>query len=84
MSVCMLPPEKKSSVIYIHVIKPASNDYGCICKQIGKEQFRMKAYITINRTKLYCPKLCIKLIITMKNFFTFVMPLKWTAIIGYM
>ena len=44
----------------------------------------MKAYITINRTKLYCPKLCIKLIIPMKNLFTFVMPLKWAAIIGYM
>ena len=66
------------------MIKPASNDFVCICKQIWKEQFRMKAYITINQTKLYCPKLCIKLIITMKNFFTFVMPLKWAAIIGYM
>ena len=66
------------------LVKPASNDFGCICKQIGKEQFRVKAYITTNRTKLYCPKLCIKLIITMKNFFTFVMPLKWAAIIGYM
>ena len=60
-------------------LKPASNDFGCICKQIWKDQFRMKAYITINWTKLYCPKLCIKLIITMKNFFTFVMPLKWAA-----
>ena len=66
------------------IVKPASNDFGCICKQIWKEQFCMKAYITINRTKLYCPKLCMKLIITMKNFFTFVMPLKWAAIIGYM
>ena len=65
-------------------IKPASNDFGCICKQIWKDQFRMKAYITINWTKLYCPKLYIKLIITMENFFTFVMPLKWAAIIGYM
>ena len=61
--------------------KPASNDFGSICKKIWKEQFRMKAYITTNRTKLYCPKLCIKLIITMKNFFTFAMPLKWAAII---
>ena len=52
----------------VHFVKTASNDFGCICKQIWKKQFRMKAYITISRTKLYCPKLCIKLIITMKFF----------------
>ena len=48
--------------------KPASSDLGCICKHIRKEQLCMKAYITINRTKLYPLKLCIKLITTTKNF----------------
>ena len=48
-------------------IKPASNDLGCICEQIWKEQCRMKAYNTINRTKWYCSKLLIRLAIATKN-----------------
>ena len=65
-------------------VKPASNDFGCICEQIWKEQCSMEVYITINRTKWCCSKLSIKLDITTKNFFTFVMPLRWAAVIGYM
>ena len=69
----------------IHSVKLASNDFGCMCEQIWKEQCRMKAYITINWTKWFCSKSLIKFIITMKNtFFTLVMPLKRVAIIGYM
>ena len=50
-------------------VKPASNHFGCICEQIRNEQCCMKVYIAINCTKWYCSKLCIKLVITMKNFF---------------
>ena len=57
-------------------IKPATNDFGCICGQIWKKQCRMKAYIAINQNKWYQPKLCKKLVLAMKNFFTFVMPVK--------
>ena len=34
-----------------------------------KEQCRIRAYITINRTKCYCSKLSIRLVITTKTFF---------------
>ena len=66
-------------------IKTASHDVGCISKQFWKEQCRMRAHITINRTKWYCSIIwiCIKLIITI-IVFTFVMPLNRAAIIGYM
>ena len=50
-------------------VKPASNDFGCICEQNWKDQCSMEVYITINRTKSYCSKLLIKLVITTKNFF---------------
>ena len=50
-------------------IKPASNDFGCICEQIWKDQCSMEVYITINRTNWYCSNLLIKWIITNKNFF---------------
>ena len=65
-------------------IKPASNNAGCICEQIWKEQCCMKTYIAVNLTKWYCSKICIKLVTTIKNVLTFVMPLNWAAIIGYM
>ena len=64
-------------------VKPASNDVGCICEQIWKEQCRMKTCIAVNLTKWYCPKMGIKLIITIKKFLTFIMPLNWAAVIGY-
>ena len=51
------------------MIKPASNDSGCICEQIWKDQCSMGVYITINRTKWYCSKLLIHLVITTINFF---------------
>ena len=50
-------------------VEPASNDFGCICEQSWKDQCSMEVYITINRTKSYCSKLLIKLVITTKNFF---------------
>ena len=65
-------------------VKPASNDFGCICEQIWKDQCSIEVYITINRTKWYCSKLLIKWVITTKIFFTFVMLLKWAAVIGCM
>ena len=65
-------------------IKPASNDFGCIGEQIWKDQSSMKARTTINMTKWHCSRIRIELIITTKNFFTFIMSLKWAAIIGYM
>ena len=65
-------------------LKPASNDVGCICEQIWKEQCRMKTYIAVNLTKWYWSKICITLVKTIKNFLTFVMPLNWAGIIGYM
>ena len=34
---------------------------------------------TLHRKKWYCPKSCIKLVITMKSIFTFVMLLKWVS-----
>ena len=46
-------------------LKPASNDFGCVCEQIWREQCRLKAYIAINRTKWYCFRICIKLVLTM-------------------
>ena len=49
--------------------KQASNDFGCICEHIWKDQCSMEVYITIHRTKWYCPKLLIKLVITTKNSF---------------
>ena len=56
-------------VTQIVIIKPASNDFGCICEQSWKDQCSMEVYITINHTKSYCSKLLIKLVITTKNFF---------------
>ena len=52
-------------------LKPASNDFGCICEQIWKDQCSMEVdlYITINRAKWYCSKSLIKLVISTKNFF---------------
>ena len=50
---------------FSRLFKPASNHFGCICEQIRNELCCMKSYITINRTKWYCSKLCINLIITM-------------------
>ena len=32
------------------MVKPASNDFGCICEQSWKDQRNMEVYITINRT----------------------------------
>ena len=32
-------------------VKPASNDFGCICEQIWKDQCSIEVHITINRTK---------------------------------
>ena len=64
--------------------KPTSNDFGCICEQSWKKQRSMEVYITINRTKSYCSKSLIKLVITTENVFTFVMLLKRAALIGYM
>ena len=49
-------------------LKPASNDVGCICEQIGKEQCRMKAFIAIDMNEWHCSKICIKWLITTKNF----------------
>ena len=49
-------------------LKPASNDFGCICKQIWEDQCCMKACTTINMTKWHCLKMCVKLIITTKTF----------------
>ena len=76
-------------VIGMHVssvwlIKAVSNYIGCICEQIWKEQWGMKAYITINVTKWHCSIICIKLVIPIKIFLTSVMHLKWAAIFGYM
>ena len=70
--------QKMKYVKKISMFKPASNDFGCICEQIWKDQCSMEVYITINRTKWCCSKLLIKLVITTKNFF------KWAAVIGYM
>ena len=70
--------------IYSLLFKPASNDFGCICEEIWKDQCSMEVYITINWTKWCCSKLLIKLVIATKTFFTFVMLLKWAAVIGYM
>ena len=52
---------------WLSILKPASNDFGCICEQIWKEQCRMEAYIAINWAKWYCSKLLIRLVITTKN-----------------
>ena len=41
-------------------------------------------YITINRTKWCYSKLLMRLIITIKTYFTFVMLLKWAVVIGHM
>ena len=41
------------------MVIPASNDGGCISEQ---------AYITINRTKWYCSRICIELVIAIKTF----------------
>ena len=65
-------------------IKPASNNVGCICEQIWKDQWGMKVWISMNRAKWSCSRICIKLVITIENYFTFVKPLTWAAIIGYM
>ena len=74
---------KIKSESILNTVKLASNDVGCICEQIWKEQCRMKTYIAVNMTKWYWSKMCIKLVITINNFLTFVMPLNWAAIIGY-
>ena len=72
---CMIYMYSKTNV------KPASNDFGCICEEIWKDQCSMEVYITINRTKWCCSKLLIKLVVATKTFFTFVMLLKWAAVI---
>ena len=54
---------------FIETIKPASNDFECICEQSWKDQCSMEVYNTIIRTKSYCSKLLTKLVITTKNFF---------------
>ena len=51
------------------LLKPASNDFECICEQSWKDQCSMEVYNTIIRTKSYCSKLLTKLVITTKNFF---------------
>ena len=54
-----------------------------MCEKNWKEQCHIKTYIAINLTKWYCSKIYIKLVITTKNFLTFVMPLNGAAIISY-
>ena len=71
-------------LILMTIFKPASNDFGCICERIWKDPCSMEIYITINRTMWYCSKSLMKLVITTKYFFAFVMLLKWAAVIGYM
>ena len=55
--------------VLLTILKPASNDFGCICEQIWKDRCSMEVYITINRTKWCRSKSLIKLVITTKNFF---------------
>ena len=65
MSICIFTPGR----LLLTDIKPASNDFGCICEQIWKDQCSMEVYITINRTKWCCSKSLIKLVMTTTNFF---------------
>ena len=62
--------QKVSMIDHVLMVKPASNDFGCICEQSWKYHYSMEVYITIDRTKSYCSKLLIKLVITTKNFFS--------------
>ena len=54
--------------LFAQKYKLASNNFRCICEQIWKGVCRMKACTTINMTKGCCFRVCVKLIITTKNF----------------
>ena len=61
----------------------ASNHFGYTCEQIWKEQCHMTAYIKINKTKWYCSKICIKVVIRMTKLYLpslCLLTLKWLGL----